>query len=157
MLEEEGLPLSLAGRALLRAPTSSCSSCLRLGGIACFALAGSDFRLGGVIRSAPAGSNARLGGDLRVTPAGFPLGIGPGGRRGLALTSVACVLLCSGQLGLQGPSSHRFAELFGLCLYVHSGRRLRRRERPVLRALFGARRAALLAEALQPGSRGRKR
>ena len=76
-----GLPLSLAGGALLCALTNSSFS---------------FFRLGEGIRSAPAGSNARLGGALRATPAGFPLGVDPGGRRGLTLTSVASSLLCSG-------------------------------------------------------------
>jgi hypothetical protein len=84
----------MAGGALLHVPTSSSSS---------------DFRVGGGIHPTLADSDVRPGGALHVTPAGFPLGVSPGACYGFALTSVASTLLCSGQLGLQDPPSHRFA------------------------------------------------
>ena len=109
--------------------TSSCSPYLRLGGIACFALAGSDFQLGGGICSAPAGFDLQQGGSPHATPAGFILGVGPGGLRGPALAGVASALPRSGKLGLQDPLGHRLLEHHGLCHYVHFVQRLRCRVR----------------------------
>jgi len=110
----------------LRLPTSS-SSYFRLGGTIRSALANFDFRLGaalagldvrlcGVARSALAGFDVRPIGALCATTAGSPLGVGPDGRRCAALTGDTSTLLCSSQLGLQGPPCHRFSELYGFRL-----------------------------------------
>ena len=74
--------------------------------------------LGGAVCVAPTGRDldVRLGGVIRAAPANLLLGIGSSGCYNAALVGVTPTLLCSGQLGLQGPLSHSFSELFGLCL-----------------------------------------
>ena len=141
-------------------PTSSCSPCLRLGDIACFALAGSDFRLGGGIRSAPAGFVLRLDGSPHADPAGFILGVGTGGLRVPALAGVASAFPRSGQLGLQGPPAIASWSFTALATKSTMGRGYGAvcgiACALVLRALVGTSWAAFLAMAPELGNRGRK-
>ena len=72
-------------------------------------------RYSGAIRVAPTSIDfsARPGGVTRAAPAGLLLGFSLSSRYNAALAGVAPILQGSGQLGLQGPLSHRPSELFG--------------------------------------------
>ena len=103
----------------MRIPTSSSSSCFRLGDVTCSALAGIvlGFWQSDVIRIATArlNFNIRPGGVPRAALASLLLDVGPSGRRSAALNGVVPALLRSGLLGRQGPPNHRLSE--------HCGRR----------------------------------